>query len=50
MLQTEHLTYRIDKRMLVNSVSMRARAGELLAIVGPNGPESRPCCDSVPVS
>jgi iron complex transport system ATP-binding protein len=37
MLQTEHLTYRIDKRTLVNSVSMRARAGELLAIVGPNG-------------
>ncbi|QJD79465.1 heme ABC transporter ATP-binding protein [Spirosoma rhododendri] len=37
MLQTEQLTYRIGQRTLVNSVSMRARAGELLAIVGPNG-------------
>lgn len=37
MLQTNQLTYRIGNRTLINSVSARARAGELLAVVGPNG-------------
>jgi iron complex transport system ATP-binding protein len=37
MLQTEQLTYRIGNRTLLNSVSTRARSGELLVIVGPNG-------------
>lgn len=37
MLQVNELSYKIGARPLLNSVSFRAKAGELLAIVGPNG-------------
>lgn len=37
MLAAEHLTYSVADRRLVDDISLRAKQGEVLAIIGPNG-------------
>lgn len=37
MLETRHLSRNIGQRLLVNDVSVRVSAGEILAVVGPSG-------------
>jgi iron complex transport system ATP-binding protein len=43
-LTAEHLSLWVGARQLINDVSVTLEAGELVALIGPNGAGNRHCC------
>ncbi len=48
LLSVEHLTMRFGGLVANNDVSFVARAGEITALIGPNGPARRRCSTASP--